>query len=83
MIKRLNLVLDGWGRYFKCGYPERPFYDRIGIVALDMARAAGCRQSILSALRQDFLDEQTREYGVDGWGYRACCAPSEATPAGV
>ena len=30
MIKRLNLVLDGWGRYFKCGYPSRPFYDRIG-----------------------------------------------------
>ena len=25
MIKRLNLVLDGWGRYFKCGYPSRQF----------------------------------------------------------
>ena len=25
VIKRLNLVLDGWGRYFKCGYPSRQF----------------------------------------------------------
>ena len=37
-----------------------------------MARAAGCRQSILSALRQDLLDEQTREYGVDGYFERVC-----------
>ena len=25
MVKRLNLVLDGWGRYFKCGDPSRQF----------------------------------------------------------
>ena len=25
VIARLNLVLDGWGRYFKCGYPSRQF----------------------------------------------------------
>ncbi|MBQ3345210.1 MAG: group II intron reverse transcriptase/maturase, partial [Kiritimatiellae bacterium] len=25
VIKRLNLVLDGWGRYFKCVYPSRQF----------------------------------------------------------
>jgi RNA-directed DNA polymerase len=25
VVKRLNLVLDGWGRYFKCGYPSRRF----------------------------------------------------------
>ena len=25
VIKRLNLVLDGWGRYFKRGYPSRQF----------------------------------------------------------
>ena len=25
VIKRLNLVLEGWGRYFKCGYPSRQF----------------------------------------------------------
>ena len=25
VVKRLNLVLDGWGRYFKCGYPSRQF----------------------------------------------------------
>ena len=24
-VKRLNLVLDGWGRYFKCEYPSRQF----------------------------------------------------------
>ena len=25
VIERLNLVLDGWGRYFRCGYPSRQF----------------------------------------------------------
>ena len=25
VVKRLDLVLDGWGRYFKCGYPSRQF----------------------------------------------------------
>ena len=25
VIRRLSLVLDGWGRYFKCGYPSRQF----------------------------------------------------------
>ena len=25
VVERLNLVLDGWGRYFKCGYPSRQF----------------------------------------------------------
>ncbi len=25
VVKRLNLVLDGWRRYFKCGYPSRQF----------------------------------------------------------
>lgn len=25
VIKRINLILDGWGRYFKCGYPSRQF----------------------------------------------------------
>ena len=25
VIKRLNLVLDGWGRYFSCGHPSRMF----------------------------------------------------------
>jgi len=24
-VKRLNKVLDGWGRYFKCGHPSRMF----------------------------------------------------------
>ena len=25
VVERLNLVLDGWGRYFRCGYPSRQF----------------------------------------------------------
>ena len=25
VIERLNLVLDGWGRYFRYGYPSRQF----------------------------------------------------------
>ena len=25
VVERLNLVLEGWGRYFKCGYPSRQF----------------------------------------------------------
>lgn len=32
--------------------------------ALGAARKAGCRQAIVSALRQDLLDEQTAAYGV-------------------
>ena len=46
--------------------------NRGAFAALDMAKAAGCRQSILSALRQDLLDEQTREYGIDGYFERIC-----------
>ena len=25
VVGKVNLVLDGWGRYFKCGYPSRQF----------------------------------------------------------
>ena len=46
--------------------------NRGAFVALDMAKAAGCRQSILSALRQDLLDAQTKEYGIDGYFERIC-----------
>ena len=34
------------------------------IAALERVRAAGARQSIISALRQDLLDEATRTFGV-------------------
>ena len=46
--------------------------NRGAFAALDMAKAAGCRQSILSALRQDLLDAQTKEYGIDGYFERIC-----------
>jgi len=42
------------------------------VPALEAAKAAGCAQSILSALRQDFLDAQTKEYGVAGYFERIC-----------
>ena len=35
------------------------------VAALEAAKAAGCSQSMLSALRQDFLEVQMREYGID------------------
>jgi len=44
----------------------------LAVAALEMAKAAGCRQSILSALRQDLLDAQTKEYGIDGYFERIC-----------
>ena len=34
VVKRLNLVLDGWGRYFKCGYPSRQFAKVTGYVRM-------------------------------------------------
>ena len=42
------------------------------VPALEAAKSAGCAQSIISALRQDLLDEQTREYGVAGYFERIC-----------
>ena len=42
------------------------------VTALDMAKAAGCRQSMLSALRQDLLDAQMKDYGIDGYFERIC-----------
>ena len=46
--------------------------NRGAFAALDMAKAAGCRQSILSALRQDLLDAQAKEFGIDGYFERIC-----------
>ena len=40
--------------------------------ALELAKSAGCRQSLLSALRQDLLDEQARGYGVAEYFERIC-----------
>ena len=44
----------------------------LAVTALEMAKEAGCRQSIVSALRQDLLDAQTKEYGIDGYFERIC-----------
>ena len=46
--------------------------NRGAVAALEAAKAAGCRQSILSALRQDLLDLQTEECGVRGYFERIC-----------
>ncbi len=41
--------------------------NRGAFAALEAAKAAGCRQSIVSALRQDLLEEETERYGVAGY----------------
>lgn len=41
--------------------------NRGAFAALEAAKAAGCRQSIVSALRQDLLEEETKRYGVAGY----------------
>ncbi len=41
--------------------------NRDAIAALEAAKAAGCGQSIVSALRQDLLEEETARYGVAGY----------------
>ncbi len=41
--------------------------NRGAFAALEAAKAAGCRQSIVSALRQDLLEEETSRYGVSGY----------------
>ena len=38
IIRRLNLALDGWGRYFKCGNPSRMFAKVNGYVIWRMWR---------------------------------------------
>ena len=64
---------NGIAREYHEVYGRQPkALNRGAFAALDMAKAAGCRQSILSALRQDLLDEQTREYGIDGYFERIC-----------
>ena len=25
IVQRVNMVLDGWGNYFQCGYPSKAF----------------------------------------------------------
>lgn len=37
------------------------------VAALEAVRAAGARQAIISALRQDLLDQATARFGVDGY----------------
>ena len=42
------------------------------LAALEAARAAGCRQSIISALRQDLLEADVARYGVARYFERVC-----------
>lgn len=37
------------------------------VAALELVRSSGCRQSILSALRQDKLDADVSRYGLNGY----------------
>ncbi|MCR5414672.1 MAG: HAD family hydrolase [Kiritimatiellae bacterium] len=57
---------DALAREYHDTYNSRPFALNAGaITALETAKAAGARQAVLSALRQDMLDEATRRFGVD------------------
>ena len=56
---------DALAREYHDIYAEQPKkLNAEAIAALDYVRGRGCRQSIVSALRQDMLDGITRELGV-------------------
>ena len=56
---------DALAREYHDIYAEQPKrLNRETIAALEKVKAAGVRQSIISALRQDLLDEATAAYGV-------------------
>ena len=56
---------DALAREYHDLYAEQPKrLNRETIAALEKVKAAGVRQSIISALRQDLLDEATAAYGV-------------------
>ena len=59
---------DALAREYHDVYAEQPKgLNREAFAALEYAKAKGCGQSILSALRQDLLDGITRELGVAGY----------------
>lgn len=59
---------DALAREYHAAYLAQPCGLTDGaIAALEAVRARGGRQSIISALRQDLLDEATEAYGVRGY----------------
>ena len=59
---------DALAREYHDVYADQPKgLNPEAFAALDYARGRGCRQSIVSALRQDLLDGITRELGVAGY----------------
>ena len=68
--ERIGMVLahedwDALAREYHDLYAERPKrLNPEAIAALERVKAAGAKQSIISALRQDLLDEVTAAYGV-------------------
>lgn len=68
--ERIGMVLenedwDALAREYHDLYTQQPKkLNAETFAALEMVRAAGVRQSIISALRQDLLDRTTADYGV-------------------
>lgn len=62
---------DEWNyiarEYHEVYLRQQKALNRGAFAALEAAKAAGCRQSIVSALRQDLLEEETKHYGVAGY----------------
>lgn len=64
---------DALAREYHETYNAQPFsLNAQALAALEAARQAGFRQSIISALRQDMLDEATRRFGVRDFFIRIC-----------
>ena len=64
---------DALAREYHDVYAERPKrLNPEALAALERARAAGCGQSIVSALRQDMLEEITGRLGVARYMDRVC-----------
>ena len=57
---------DALAREYHDTYHAQPFaLNAEAIAALEAVRAAGARQAIISALRQDLLERATARFGVD------------------
>ena len=64
---------DALAREYHALYAAQPKrLNREAIAALEAVRAAGARQSIISALRQDLLEEATAAFGVAPYMERVC-----------
>lgn len=67
----IDLAHEDWdalARDYHDAYLARPVaLNAETVAALALARAAGCRQVIVSALRQDYLDEAVARFGLGEW----------------